>query len=411
MPRSPKQFHCLVCDKDFMTVNYKKDLIPKCCSKECRIKLQTKHEIVSKKCPVCNVDFLTSEAETCSIQCGNIWKNRNNNKDVVCCYCEKVFNVPSSRKIIDNIFCSRECFDNYNLENKWGKSNCEYCNKEIKFLLSKPKRFCSPECSWRDEEKKQETILRNKLLYTGVPLKERGFTEEKLQEHIQRNVERNKLGIGKTFEEKYGEEKSKEIKSLMSENKSGDKNNMSLKTIADRYNVSLEEASNLTPAKGRVGKLHPMFGKHHAIESKIKMMETFEKRNSHYLYFFSNGYFDNIKWQGTWELKFLIDCIEKNIPIKRFDLTPIEYFDEKNIIHHYFPDFIINEDEVVEIKGNENRENTFIKKIAAEKIFGEKYIYINSIIIGASAKNFLRMAKEKYNDRIIITRNPHEKEN
>lgn len=62
-----------------------------------------------------------------------------------------------------------------------------------------------------------------------------------------------------------------------------------------------------------------------------------------------HGFYKGIKCDSSYELAFLIYCLDHNIEIKRCN----EYFnyeiDDK--IHRYFPDFIINNKTFIEIKG------------------------------------------------------------
>lgn len=62
-----------------------------------------------------------------------------------------------------------------------------------------------------------------------------------------------------------------DVKRRQSKNTSGDRNPMSLASIAARHNVSLIEASRLTPCFGRTGESHPMYGKHHSPDSLEKI--------------------------------------------------------------------------------------------------------------------------------------------
>ena len=97
---------------------------------------------------------------------------------------------------------------------------------------------------------------------------EKGFTNEETKDKISEHQKRmsrkgnNPISLAK-----------KRIASK------GDNNPMSLVSIATRHNVSIEEASKLTPAYGRVGELHPMFGKHHTQEAleKIASSPMFQK--------------------------------------------------------------------------------------------------------------------------------------
>lgn len=62
-----------------------------------------------------------------------------------------------------------------------------------------------------------------------------------------------------------------DVKLRQSVRNTGDSNPMSLRSIAAREGVSLREASQRTPAYGRVGPAHPMFGRKHSNEALIKI--------------------------------------------------------------------------------------------------------------------------------------------
>ena len=59
----------------------------------------------------------------------------------------------------------------------------------------------------------------------------------------------------------------------------GDNNPSSYATIMKKNNCSRDEAKKLMPCYGRSGKLHPMFGKTHSDETKIKIAQSVAKRN------------------------------------------------------------------------------------------------------------------------------------
>jgi len=63
------------------------------------------------------------------------------------------------------------------------------------------------------------------------------------------------------------------------------------------------------------------------------------------------GIYKNIIYDSALELSFILWCEENLIPIKRYDLEAISYIAEDNKNRVYIPDFIINNDTVVEIKG------------------------------------------------------------
>lgn len=61
------------------------------------------------------------------------------------------------------------------------------------------------------------------------------------------------------------------------------------------------------------------------------------------------GWYKGIFCDSSWELAFVIYCIEHSIPIKRCDV--IKTYIYNGIQHKYIPDFIINNNEIIEIKG------------------------------------------------------------
>lgn len=61
-----------------------------------------------------------------------------------------------------------------------------------------------------------------------------------------------------------------------------------------------------------------------------------------------HGYYKSIKCDSTYELVFLIYCLDHNIPIKRCD--KVFNYTIDNLNKKYFPDFEIN-DTIIEIKG------------------------------------------------------------
>lgn len=92
------------------------------------------------------------------------------------------------------------------------------------------------------------------------------------------------------------------------------------------------------------------------------------------------GMYNNIFYDSALELSYILWCEEYQIKIVRYDLDPIDYIDENGKIRKYFPDFIINNDTVVEIKGKglyykRNYERN-IQKFESAKKFFNKYLMI-----------------------------------
>jgi hypothetical protein len=74
------------------------------------------------------------------------------------------------------------------------------------------------------------------------------------------------------------------------------------------------------------------------------------------------GYYNGMFYNSLLELSFLIECEERNIKVRRYDLEPIQY-KEDGKDRKYHPDFIIFDKVVVEIKGH------IFKGIQGEKKF------------------------------------------
>lgn len=67
------------------------------------------------------------------------------------------------------------------------------------------------------------------------------------------------------------------------------------------------------------------------------------------------GWYKNYWCDSQWELAYLIYCLDHNIPIKRCEESfEYEYEGKK---HLYHPDFIINENQYIEIKGYESNKD------------------------------------------------------
>jgi len=90
------------------------------------------------------------------------------------------------------------------------------------------------------------------------------------------------------------------------------------------------------------------------------------------------GLYNDIYYDSALELSFILWCEYNSMPIKRYDQDSIKYVDENTIEREYFPDFIINNTTIVEIKGkgiwyNRHFERNKLKMIAAKTKFNAKY--------------------------------------
>jgi hypothetical protein len=271
-------------------------------------------------------------------------------KVYICEICGKEFNS----RVVSPSSCSKECKSEiykkiYNEKFKKIRKRvkCENCEKEITLTPSKIKEsnFCSKKCydEWQAKDGERQLKIRKKISnkLSGVSLRDRGFREESISKWVNAGRKASVMKCkGKKLEEIVGEEKALEI----------------------RKNKSIIYS----------GKGNPFYGKHHNIMTKNKIVENRKATG----YIFSCGYFLDILWQSSYELSYLIYCFENNIEIRRFDLDPIEYY-YQNKIHHYFPDFIQNNELIVEYKGWINGKE-LAKRKAAKEIYNDKYIIIDN---------------------------------
>lgn len=112
------------------------------------------------------------------------------------------------------------------------------------------------------------------------------------------------------------------------------------------------------------------------------------------------GIYEEIYYDSGLELSFIIWCKHKNIFIKRYNKNPIEYTDENNKIRKYYPDFIINNNDVVEIKGSglwyrKNFERNALKISAAKKEFSSFIVLFDK---DEPVKKFYKMARKIHNE-------------
>ena len=174
------------------------------------------------------------------------------------------------------------------------------------------------------EKLKDELELKKFLEWRSYPSEikhwtKKGFSEEEAKEKIRefqifQNKKSNTPEIRKKFSEIY----------------SGENNPMSLVSIANRFNISLDEASQLTPAFGRKKEKHPMWGKKHTQASLEKIA------SAHHL--------SNPSWRSkpemeleSWLITEFKDKFICNVKISRWNVDFL--FKDKNIIVELFGDF------------------------------------------------------------------------
>lgn len=81
------------------------------------------------------------------------------------------------------------------------------------------------------------------------------------------------------------------------------------------------------------------------------------------------GWYNGVFFDSQWELAFWIYCIDHNISIRRNETK--FYYNVNDKKHYYLPDFIINDCEIVEIKGYK----TDLVEIKAKSVKNLKILY------------------------------------
>lgn len=125
--------------------------------------------------------------------------------------------------------------------------------------------------------------------------------------------------------------------------------------------------------KSEASKLKTSYTLRHSLKYQKSIIEPKLKVVS------KSGYYKGFYCASTWELAFLIYCLEENIPIERCRKMFTYFY--RNKMHRYIPDwYLADTKEYVEIKGDRPDLNYEIIKLKGDSVInaGEKYLYIDS---------------------------------
>lgn len=261
---------------------------------------------------------------------------------------------------------------------------CKNCQKEFESEKRFHKKFCCHKCA----------MTFNNKLKIGCNLSEE-----------------NKNKISLTMKRKWenGEIKKEQLNNWIASGQAASSKKMKNKKFEEIYGKEKALKMRKHYSKSRMKENNPFYGKHHSVETKEKIIKNRKPEG----YIYPSGLFNNVLWQSSYELAYLIYCYENNISIKRYDLEPIEY-EYQNNKHHYYPDFIINNKTVVECKGYKDGKHSFkIKAVGLkhEFILADKN-YINNLgfIIPDMPKHWILEQQQKYKDLIKISYFPWSEE-
>lgn len=134
----------------------------------------------------------------------------------------------------------------------------------------------------------------------------------------------------------------------------------------------------------------------HIMKNKWASDETYRDKVSGKGVYKHTGNYHEIVYHSKLELAFLIYCQENNINVLRFNLKPIQYIDPNDgVERNYFPDFIINNNEIIEIKGMrwvELSNGVFDAKINALSDFCKYNKFSYKVIYDQDLKHYRKKA-------------------
>lgn len=163
------------------------------------------------------------------------------------------------------------------------------------------------------------------------------------------------------------------------------------KGLTKENNSSLKKQSETIKQRIQSGEIIPPFkDKKHKPETirKLKRNSGGKRRGSGRG---KSGWYNDFWCDSTYELAFIIYCLDHNIDIKR-NKQGFEYECECEI-HKYYPDFIVN-DEYVEIKGYLNKKDKYKFTANLDKPL--------KVILGKENNIYIKYVKEKYETNNLV---------
>ena len=106
---------------------------------------------------------------------------------------------------------------------------------------------------------------------------------------------------------------------------------------------------------------------------------------------YKSGWYNNIHCDSSWELAYVIYCEDHNIPIKRCNITRKYIYND--VEKFYYPDFIINKNEIIEIKGYVKETDIAKQKYNPDIIVldKEKFLPYLNYVVNTYGNNFIEM--------------------
>lgn len=113
-----------------------------------------------------------------------------------------------------------------------------------------------------------------------------------------------------------------------------------------------------------------------------------------------HGTYEGLRYQSLVELSFILWCKENKYKVSRYNLKPIKYSQNRN----YYPDFIINDNVIVEVKGSpegfmHQRKEAILEKRSALQAFCKNTKYKERIVYKKDLpKRFYEEARKKHGE-------------
>lgn len=162
--------------------------------------------------------------------------------------------------------------------------------------------------------------------------------------------------------------------------------------------------ANTLKAGYDLGCIKPTFlGKHHTSETKLKLSKSRLKYIEEHpevkiggyregcAKAFKWGYYNDFRCDSSWELAFIVYCLDNGVDIKR-NTQGFQYTLD-NVVHLYYPDFIIN-NTYYEVKGKYD-------EVVYAKI--KQFPYELVVIDGSNIDTYLVYVTEKYGNNFTET--------
>jgi hypothetical protein len=271
-----------------------------------------------------------------------------------------------------NAMILKTTFDNSKINVKTRYPKCSFLKARVNVQCDE----CQKEYETAYRNRLNNFIKHNNDLCTSCILKKQYSSGARTSIFKEMNI----ANTGKTLEERFGKEKADLTKSKMSDANSGTSNSnyggkyskgfaedhlyTGGKTYEELYGVEKATSMKDNLSNKFRGELNPMFGKPSPKGSGNGW----------------SGHYKDVYFRSLLELRYLIYLTENKIHFENGELkkNSIPYVDFDGTNRNYFPDFVLDDGSVIEIKPKNliNSANNKCKFMKATQLFGSKFIIL-----------------------------------